>query len=126
MPRWSTRSPDRSEAGGPYDADKLAFLKNGAGSYIATSSTTVTDTGWHHLVVTKTGATTKLYIDGFDRTVLATSQTLANTASALVLGAVNPATGGRLRGTIDEFALYSDVLTQPQVMDHYKAGAGTG
>jgi hypothetical protein len=46
----------------------------------------VTDTSWHHLVVTKTAAATTLYIDGTDRTVLSTSQTLANTAVALIVG----------------------------------------
>jgi hypothetical protein len=109
-----------------YDADKTAFLKNGAGSYIATSSTTVTDTGWHHLVVTKTAAATKLYIDGNDLTVPSVSQTLANNNVALIIGAVNPGSAGRLRGTVDEFAVYNSVLTPAQVMDHFKAGAGTG
>jgi hypothetical protein len=86
----------------------------------------VTDTGWHHLVVTKTGNTTRLYIDGIDRTVLSTSQTLADNSSALIFGAVNPGLGGRLRGTIDEFALYNGVLSPAQVLDHFTAGAGTG
>jgi hypothetical protein len=109
-----------------YDSDKSAFLKNGAGSYIANSSTTVTDTAWHHLVVTKSGAATTLYIDGTDRTVLFTSQVLANNATALIVGAVNPGTAGRLRGTIDEFAVYNTVLPVATVLDHQKAGAGTG
>jgi hypothetical protein len=89
------------------------------------SSTTVADTSWHHLVVTKSGATRKLYIDGVDRTSLLTNQTLINTTSALFLGAKS-GTAGFLGATIDEFAVYNQALSLATVLDHYKAGSGTG
>jgi hypothetical protein len=91
----------------------------------AKSNITITDTNWHHLVVTKSGSGRKLYIDGVDRTTLLTNQTLINTTSALILGAKG-GTSGFLAATIDEFAVYKQALSQATVQDHYNAGKGTG
>ena len=92
---------------------------------IAESTTTITDTSWHHLVVTKNGAAVKLYVDGVDRTSTVTNQTLVNTTSALIFGAKN-GTSEFLAASIDEFAVYNQVLSAPTVLDHYRAGAGSG
>jgi hypothetical protein len=80
---------------------------------------------WHHLVVTKSGAASKLYIYGIDRTGTVTNLTMINTASTLILGAKN-GTSEFLAATIDEFAVYNAVLSGATVLDHYKAGLGTG
>jgi hypothetical protein len=54
-----------------------------------------------------------------------TDQTMINTTSALFLGAKG-GTVGFLGATIDEFAVYNQVLPIATVLDHYKAGSGTG
>jgi hypothetical protein len=92
---------------------------------IVESTTTITNASWHHLVVTKDGASVKLYVDGVDRTSTVSNQTLVNTTSALTLGAKN-GTSEFLAATIDEFAIYNQALSAATVLDHYRAGAGTG
>jgi hypothetical protein len=104
--------------------NEVNLAKDNVGSFVK-SSTTVTDTSWHHLVVTKSGTTRRLYIDGIDRTSLLTNQSLVNTTSALFFGAKS-GTAGFLKGTIDEFAVYNQALSLATVLDHYKAGSGTG
>jgi uncharacterized repeat protein (TIGR01451 family) len=104
--------------------DNTFLAKDNIGT-VASSTTTVTGTNWHHLVVTKSGAAAKLYIDGVDRTGTVTNLTLVNTTAALILGAKN-GTSEFLAATIDEFAVYNAVLSGATVLDHYKAGAGTG
>jgi concanavalin A-like lectin/glucanase superfamily protein len=99
----------------------------GPASVITTSPTAVADTTtWHHVVATKAAATaSKLYIDGVDRTGTVSNSTLGNSSSALILGA-KAGTSEFLGATIDEFALYNTALTAATVLDHYKAGTGTG
>jgi hypothetical protein len=104
--------------------NEVNLAKDNVASFVK-SSTIVTDTSWHHLVVTKNGATRKLYIDGVDRTSLLTNQTLVNTTSALFFGAKS-GTAGFLKAAIDEFAVYNQALSLATVLDHYKAGSGTG
>jgi hypothetical protein len=101
------------------------FLSKDNIGTVVSSTTTVTGTSWHHLVVTKTGAAAKLYIDGVDRSGTVTDFTLVNTAAALILGAKN-GTSEFLAATIDEFAVYNAVLSGATVLDHYNAGLGTG
>ena len=108
------------------DNNNTVLLRNNV-AYISRSTTTVTDTSWHHLVATKTASAAALYIDGVNVTGTVTNQTLVNTTTALLFGVVNPSSsGGYFAGTIDEFALYNAALSAATVLDHYKAGAGTG
>ncbi len=95
-------------------------------AYFARWNSTVNDTNWHHVVVTRSGTAANLYVDGANvagGTI--TPQTLASNALPLILGAEG-GTGGFLAGTIDEFAIYGGALTATQVLDHYRAGTGTG
>lgn len=107
-----------------FTANRLYLAKETMGT-LTSATTTVTDTSWHHLVATKSGTVSKLYIDGVDRSGAQADQALANTAAALLLGATN-GSSEFLAGTIDEFAAYNSVLTAAQVADHYRAGTGTG
>jgi hypothetical protein len=105
--------------------DRTFLAKDNIGT-VTSSTTTVSDTtNWHHLVVTKSGTASKLYIDGIDRTGTVTDLTMANTAAALILGSKN-GTSEFLAATIDEFAVYNAVLPAATVLDHNKAGTGTG
>ncbi len=109
-----------------FDANNLVLLKNG-NAYITRSTSTTTDTSWHYVAATKSGATTAVYLDGVAVTGTVTNSTLVNTTGALLFGVVNPITaGGYFAGAIDEFAVYNTALSAATVLDHYKAGAGTG
>jgi hypothetical protein len=115
-----------------FNTNNTAFMGGDLGTFgpaavVATSTTTVADTTtWHHVVATKTAATaTKLYIDGVDRTGTVSNSTLGNSSNALIIGA-KAGTSEFLGAAIDEFAVYSTALSVATVLDHYKAGAGTG
>ena len=90
-----------------------------------TGGGSVTDSGWHHLVAAKHGTTIRIFLDGSDVTGAISNSTLATTTSALYLGAKN-GSSEFLAGLIDEFAIYNRVLTAAEVLDHYRAGTGTG
>ena len=104
--------------------DRVVLGQSGVGN-IVTSTTTITDTNWHHVVATKTGATSKLYVDGADVTGTVTNLTCANTATALLIGA-NVDLGNTFHGSLDEFALYSTALSATRVTAHYAARSRTG
>lgn len=91
---------------------------------VATSSITIADTTtWHHCVVTKDGATSKVYLDGVDVTNLVTNGTFQNTTVALAIGA-NIDVGvayGMFQGYIDEVAVYGTALSAERVLAHYEA-----
>jgi hypothetical protein len=99
--------------------NKLTLTKAGTGDVVKSASG-ITGTGWLHLVATKNGATSKLYVNGVDVTGVVTNQTLTNNATTLYLGAQ----GGSsvfLTGPLDEFAVYKRALTQAEVLQHYRA-----
>lgn len=101
-------------------ANKLILQVNGKTT--STSSTAVADTtAWHHVVATKSGTTTKLYIDGVDVTGTGTNGTGANNTTAITIGSAASATW--LNGTLDDVAVYKVALTKDQVTNHFLLGA---
>ncbi|MGI8779926.1 MAG: LamG domain-containing protein, partial [Solirubrobacteraceae bacterium] len=90
----------------------------------STAAGDIDDTEWHHIVATKAGTTSKLYVDGVDVTVIGTDSTLAATNVALRIGAWD--SGGSLfdffPGRLDEAAVYSRALSATEVKLHYNAG----
>lgn len=112
---WATASMDAS--------GQIYLVPGASGTKIMHSSINITDTDWHHLVITKSGATRKIYIDSVDRTVLDTNATLASGLYTLYVGASHNAAGTNLYGgfTYDEAAYYTTALTASQVSAHYEA-----
>ena len=98
--------------------NEVALRKAGNGE-IARSSIRLTDTSaFHHLAVTKSAATVRIYVDGVDRTTAITNRALVNTASGLAIG-----TGaGPFSGVVDEVAVYPRALSAAAVQQHYAAG----
>jgi hypothetical protein len=101
--------------------NRLVFRKPGTADIVASTTAISDTTTWHHVVATKSGTTSKLYIDGVDVTGTVTDQTLVNTVDALEISG-NP----RFTGYIDEVAIYNSALSAVTVLDHYRAGTGTG
>lgn len=96
------------------------FGKSGV-STIAATTVNVDDLEWHHLVVTKSGATTVMYVDGVARTGAVTDATLADNATAVHVGRT-VAGAALFRGLMDELALYPTALTAARVLAHFNAG----
>jgi hypothetical protein len=104
--------------------NKLMFLKSQIG-VIALSTATITDLNWHHVAATKSGATTKLYLDGVELAATVTDATLIDSTFPYAY------VGSDLNGTetfdgwIDEAAIYNVALSSAQIASHYSVGSGS-
>lgn len=102
----------------------LPHTENPDGTWIglAHSSTKITDTGWHHIVTTKSGATNKLYIDGVDVTVpdVNGDARAFNNLFYFFVGEGDVA-ADTMNLTIDEVALYPTALPLARIQAHYQA-----
>ncbi len=84
------------------------------------SSGTITDTNWHHVVVTYDGANSRYYIDG----VLDSSPSYAVSFSgggSYTIG--SRGTGEYFQGKIDEVRIYNRALSATEVANLYASGA---
>lgn len=101
------------------DSALLEVFKGGGGGTIARTNIDIT-LGWHHVVITKNGTTTKIYQDGVDATNPVADQTLNVGTSILVIGSLNGVF--TFNGTIDEAAIYNVALSAAQALNHYNLG----
>ncbi|HZP93335.1 MAG TPA: LamG domain-containing protein [Burkholderiales bacterium] len=98
----------------------LDFAKAGV-AIIVSGTVKITDTSkWHHVVATKSGATSKLYLDGADVTGTVTNQTLIDTNDPVTVGRAVGAVD-YFNGAIDEVAIYNKALPAYRVAAHYQA-----
>ena len=104
-------------------ANKLVLRQAKVGDLMQ-STRTITDTSWHHVAVTKSGATVRMYIDGADVSGSVTNRTMANNTLPLVIGQSSGT--AFLNGTVDEVAVYAKALTPAQVANHYNKGRVAG
>lgn len=96
-------------------SNQLTLNQYNTAGICSSTTTIVADGVFHHCVITKSGATVKIYIDGVDRTGSVSNQTFSN-----------PVHGWKLFGTsgtstIDELALYPTALSAARVLAHYNA-----
>jgi hypothetical protein len=102
---------------------KVAVNLSG-GAYSVTSTASVNDGNWHHLVGTFTGSTLALYVDGASAaSSVSTSGSLQYSTSKLQIGRFDATAGTYLAGVVDEVALYPAALTATQIGAHYAAGS---
>ncbi|MCX4654948.1 DNRLRE domain-containing protein [Streptomyces microflavus] len=109
------------------------YLTGSPGADPITSTQSVTDGKWHHVVLTGARTTQSLYLDGvlvgtMPGTIsdqgLAYAYLGAGYASSGWMGV--PSGTYRFTGRIDEAALYRKALTADQVADHYQARQRSG
>lgn len=96
-------------------------LRGPFGVIVATSSVALS--GNHHVALTKDGATTKIYIDGVDRTTAGSNVTFTNSTDPLHIGRV--LTSAYFNSTVSDLALYNKALTAAQVQAHYAGSLPT-
>ena len=102
------------------DATNRLVLRQSGVAEIARTTVALTDTaGFHHIAVTKSGATVRLYVDGVNRAGTVVSRTLASTTAALAIGAGS----GYFNGTLDEVAIYDRALDATSIAAHIAARA---
>lgn len=104
-------------------ATNQVYLLSNLVGYVGTSLIAIADTTTaHHVVVTKTGAATKFYIDGVASTSALTNQTMVDDGNATLIGARSGTNDLTFGGTLDEVAIYDTVLPADRVLAHYRAG----
>ena len=92
------------------------------------STGTVNNGAWHHVVGTYTAGTNgmKLYVDGaLQNTNTATPVAMSGiwrAGAEQMSGWVGNPTDQYFEGTLDELAVYTDVVTPAEVLSHYNAG----
>jgi hypothetical protein len=85
------------------------------------SGIAVNDGSWHHVVAQQRGTTWTLYVDGIVRT---TGETTTLEQSQYV-GRPNDPVNYWFVGDVDDFRIYSSILTSNEVFNLYNAGNGT-
>lgn len=102
--------------------ERVRLTVPGVGN-VVDSTATITDTAWHYVVITKTGATLKVYQDAVDVTGVVTNQTSSTTATPLYIGSTRNV-DNFLQSYVDELAIYKFPLTLAQVQAHYASASG--
>jgi hypothetical protein len=113
-----------------YNTGKLWFFVRKLGSNLIfqiASTIAINDGAWHHFVCVWDGTTStngaKLYVDGsLDKQATATSTD--TTASNNLLMGRSTDGSGFWDGSIDEFSIWSKVLTPAEITSLYNAGTG--
>jgi len=108
-----------------FQATNVVFLSRFGTSLEMESTTTVADSLFHHIVVTKNGASAFIYIDSIDRSGALSNNTYTNNGTVLTLGDDGPDGGGGVgvNGWLDEMAVYPTALSQARVEAHYDAAS---
>lgn len=98
--------------------------------FVGNSAIDVTDPGspsttsWTYLVMTRSGSTLTLYVNGVPVSTASVSGTLNTGTGILAIGRSGSASVDYFNGSVDEVAIYGAALSASQVADHYQAGIG--
>jgi hypothetical protein len=100
------------------------LLVDGTTAYAVINSTTVSSatlgSGFNHVAMTydkDAGSDQiKLYVNGIEASTGTLTDAIVSNANDLIIG-------DSMEGTFDEVAIFSEVLTPTEVLDHYKRGA---
>jgi hypothetical protein len=107
-----------------WDASNKIVAYAVGGATLKTSSTSCpSDGAWHLVVVTKSGSTTTVYIDGADAGGTGTNATLTNTTTDLSIG--RDSVPNYLTGSLDEVWIATTAYSAATVANLYKYGKGT-
>jgi hypothetical protein len=90
------------------------------------SSAAVTDTAWHHIVVTTTNGSVVFYLDGTAYPAASYPRTYTFATAPAIGGRgdnINQNNNDSFLGSIDELAVYSNALSAVQILSIYQAGA---
>ena len=89
------------------------------GGQMLVSDTSTNDDEWHHVALTRTGDTWRLYIDGVEEDSTVTSRTIPDSdvlTDCTILGMAENGTAYGYRGLIDDMGIWNIALSGPEVM----------
>lgn len=87
---------------------------------IALSTNNIADALWHHIVATKNGTTSKIYLDGIECTGTVTNATCVANGNASNFFTEGPGYVS-FDGSLTRIAIYNYALSATQVLNHYNA-----
>lgn len=102
------------------ETNKITLFANGN---TKSTATTVSTGNWYHIVVTKSGTTYELYMNGSSQGTVSQGS-LTYYSDAFSLGAPFDGYGSLTNGTIDEVGIWSRALTSGEVTSLYNSGSG--
>ena len=94
----------------------------GATAFTVTSPAVAT-TAWTYLVLTKSGSTLTIYVNGSAVASATATGTINTNAGVLAIGRTGASATDYFNGSIDEVAVYPAALTAARVTAHYAAAA---
>ncbi len=105
------------------------LIDDGTNSASLTSSVTINDGQWHHIVATRNGGTIELYIDGsLDSSAAAGTVGAVTTGNELYIGCMadgSPPPYLGFEGAIDDVRIYDDALSAADVQNNYNQNVVT-
>lgn len=90
---------------------------------VTIGTATIDIVSWHNVIVTWSGTSDKLYIDGVDKTVNGTFNGLTSTGANMYLGCLSSSATQCTKGKIDDVRVYNRALTASEVQGIYSVGA---
>jgi hypothetical protein len=96
----------------------------GGGLYGTNYGSGITDTNWHHVILSFAGGTngaTKFYVDGIQKVSSTTTPNLASTS--IMMGKANSGTSYWYNGLIDDVRIYNYALNPTQINTLYNGSA---
>jgi hypothetical protein len=93
---------------------------DGTWQYVSYNDPNLDITKWHHYVGTYDGVTLNVYVDGIKSSVLYAGSINTTDTGALYLGWDDGQSGRYLNGLLDEVAIYSRVLSDQEIQQHYR------
>jgi hypothetical protein len=93
----------------------------GSASACVLAPGTASTSNWTHLVLTRSGKTVTLYVNGASVGTATFSTPLNKTTGSFGIGRAGSSATNYFKGGIDEVALYSSALTASRVAAHYAA-----
>ncbi|HLN75838.1 MAG TPA: LamG-like jellyroll fold domain-containing protein [Nocardioidaceae bacterium] len=97
----------------------------GSSAYAVTAPGSATLNAWTHLVLTRSGGTLAIYVNGTRVATASGAGTLNTTTSILGIGRSGASATSYFRGSIDEVAVYAHALSAQAVAAHYASGGGS-
>lgn len=96
----------------------------GSNNLTVTSPSTASTLGWTHLVMTRSGSTLRLYLNGTSVATTTASGTLNTSTGILAIGRTGSVSVDYFKGSIDEVAVYPTALSAAAIAEHYRVGTG--